>query len=326
MPQSVTIICAAWNESANLAQTLTLITNLKYDDPLEILVCAGGDDDTYAIASQFCPQITLLRQLPDDGKQKAVERCLAVATGEIIVFYDGDVLVNQASFQWLIEPILAGDEQVTTGVGRPLPEQIDQQFVRYQWVFQEHRQTANPAQYTHSVLGRNFALTRTVFEHAWPQTQARINEDFLIGLSIGEAGYRIRYVRESYVETDYPEAFWTYVRQTNRGLRANILVGQMLNKPQLVRDGFITGTIGLIGLLIPLASLILGPIGVVLWLIAWGLVAKRRTHYMRFRNELEGSNYPLVGWGLLKFMLASFVAWSWLWFQLLHPSWRTKWM
>ncbi|MGB1249203.1 MAG: glycosyltransferase [Candidatus Promineifilaceae bacterium] len=320
----VSIVIAAWNEEARIEGVLNRVLGIAYR-PIEFIVCAGGDDATYTLAATFQPRIILLRQRAGEGKQKAVKHCLTVSAGHIVVFYDGDVFANSDSFECLIAPILEDGEKAATGVSRPLPAQQRDLFVRYQWAFQEHRQTIRNTIYTHSVLGRNFALHRDILNVLQMQTTAAISEDLLLGLTLLDSGYKIRYVPESYVETLYPPDFWTYVRQTNRGLRGHIMIGLMLQKRSLLVNGTKTIAVGLCGLFAPLLALV-SWWGVLIWGLIWGGIVVRRTHYMRLRNEIENEFVSPFGWGLLKFTIASFVAWSWVAVQLFGRKWRTKWL
>ena len=105
---SVSILVAAWNEAPLIERHLASFARLTYSD-LQMVICAGGTDGTYAIASRFGgDRLIVLEQRSGEGKQSALRRCLAAATGQVIVLTDADCLITEDQLERLIEPILVG--------------------------------------------------------------------------------------------------------------------------------------------------------------------------------------------------------------------------
>lgn len=59
----VSFLVPAWNESKNIVPFISSYTNLKYPNK-ELVLCAGGQDDTYAQAMAYCgPDIKVIERL-----------------------------------------------------------------------------------------------------------------------------------------------------------------------------------------------------------------------------------------------------------------------
>src|SRR4051812_9393475 len=68
---SVSILVAAWNEAPLIERHLASFWGLTYSD-LQLVICAGGTDGTYAIASRFAgDRLIVLEQRSGEGKQRA---------------------------------------------------------------------------------------------------------------------------------------------------------------------------------------------------------------------------------------------------------------
>lgn len=97
----VTIVIAAFNEAAHIAQTIQNKLELDYPkELLEIIVVSDGSTDgTDEIVRGFAVRgVKLIRQEPRQGKTAGLNLALAQASGEIVAFsdansmYDKDVL------------------------------------------------------------------------------------------------------------------------------------------------------------------------------------------------------------------------------------------
>src|SRR5687768_5466499 len=86
----VSILVAAWNEAEHIDDLIASCLRWAYPRK-ELVLCAGGADDTLRRARRWeGAGVRVLEQLPGEGKQGALERCLREATGEIIVLTDAD--------------------------------------------------------------------------------------------------------------------------------------------------------------------------------------------------------------------------------------------
>src|SRR5579859_460989 len=88
----ISVLVAAWNEAAMIEAHLHSFQALSYPD-IELILCAGGSDDTLRRARQAAGRaVHILEQQAGEGKQQALARCAALASGEIIYLTDADCL------------------------------------------------------------------------------------------------------------------------------------------------------------------------------------------------------------------------------------------
>lgn len=106
---SVSIIIAAHNEEDVIADKLTNTLALTYPaDKMEVIVASNGSTDRTAdIVKSFEAQDSRFRLLdiPQKGKNPALNIALKEAKGEIFVFTDADSLLDPDSLNYLIAPL-----------------------------------------------------------------------------------------------------------------------------------------------------------------------------------------------------------------------------
>ncbi len=120
----VSVLVAAWNEADNIDDHIRSFLALGYPNA-ELVLCAGGDDDTSARATQRAAdaRVKVFAQRPGEGKQAALRRVLSAADGEVIMLTDADCEFTDEAFLRLVAPIAAGEAVVTTGGSEPKPAQ-----------------------------------------------------------------------------------------------------------------------------------------------------------------------------------------------------------
>ncbi|MEO0086344.1 MAG: glycosyltransferase [candidate division WOR-3 bacterium] len=95
---TVTVAIAARNEEANIGPKLTNTLDLDYPaDRLEVLVGSDGSDDQTDAIVKRCPdpRVRLLRLDQRSGKPSVLNRLVAAAQGEAILFTDADVRLDR---------------------------------------------------------------------------------------------------------------------------------------------------------------------------------------------------------------------------------------
>jgi cellulose synthase/poly-beta-1,6-N-acetylglucosamine synthase-like glycosyltransferase len=277
----VSILVAAWNESAGIKNHLNSIKNLSYPAK-EMILCAGGRDNTFAVASQFAnDQIRVMEQVSGEGKQRALERAYAFATGEIVFLTDADCVLNDASFAQTLSPLINDGEKVATGYAAPLDQQRSILLVRSQW-YVDHYSRAFSPDYVGGLIGRNAAIVRTTLDNVGAFSQpVKIGTDYFLAQKLLAAGERIRHVRST-VETEFKASIQPYFRQQSRWLRNILLHGQQFKNYKQVRHALLQCLIGAGVVLWTVALPFLGWFGVWVWLlvIAYGTLSRFR--YIRF--------------------------------------------
>jgi cellulose synthase/poly-beta-1,6-N-acetylglucosamine synthase-like glycosyltransferase len=115
----VTIIVAAFNETRVIRDKLRSSLAQRYPrHRLEVIVVSDGSSDgTDAIVQSYPdPRVTLLRQWPRAGKSLALNRAVAVARGEILVFTDADAMFAPDA----IGRLVAGFDDTSVHGGAPV--------------------------------------------------------------------------------------------------------------------------------------------------------------------------------------------------------------
>lgn len=104
----VSALVAVYNEETHLAECLESLLAQSYR-PLEIIVGDDGSTDASAAVAKRYPSVRLLAR-PHLGKAKTVNAAAAAATGEILLFLDGDLFFDRDYVARLVAPILSGAE------------------------------------------------------------------------------------------------------------------------------------------------------------------------------------------------------------------------
>jgi cellulose synthase/poly-beta-1,6-N-acetylglucosamine synthase-like glycosyltransferase len=224
VPQ-VSVLIAAWNEAAMIGRCLDSLLAIENAD-LEIIVCAGGTDDTLERARAYeSRQVVVLEQQPGEGKQGALRRCLAESSHAIIYLTDADCVVPADTLLRMVTMVDDGSEDVVTSDSLPLPEQTGNWLVQYQ----HHLDTVGSRRlpdYTNGMHGRNSAVRRSSLVAAggfgW---SAPIATDYTLSEQLQRQGFKIRHLSDAPVYSEYPESVSAFVSQRSRWLRNLILLG-----------------------------------------------------------------------------------------------------
>lgn len=230
----VSVLLPAWNESEMLADCIHSILALSYAN-IELVVCAGGSDNSLEISRTFSSEnVIVLEQHLGDGKQGALKRCFEISKGEIIFLTDSDCILNDEVFERTLAPLINDGENAATGTWRPLDRQVDIPFVQYQWSHHVYREVWM-AEYAPTLDGRNSAIKRDALEEVGAfEIPASIGTDYVLSKQLVNAGYRIRFVRNSNVQTEYPQTFTAYSRQISRWFRNHLVQGPLWREKSLV--------------------------------------------------------------------------------------------
>lgn len=306
----VSVLVAAWNEAAYIEGHIESFLSLRYPHK-ELILCAGGTDETYALAQRYVSQIVkVLAQQPGEGKQRALARAFPETEGEIIFLTDADCLLDDGAFESTLFPVTEGTEQVCTGGSRPLDEQLDDPFVVAQAFNQLYSSVHTPT-YVEGLLGRNCAVARTVLEQSKGLlAEAPTGTDYVLAKHLLKTGAKIRFLASSQVHTSYPTTVTDYISQQSRWLKNLLLRGHEYRDWIHVKHALLTSFMGLTMLLTPFMSFIFGRLGALLTLLIWSVPLLSRLRYGRLGVQLWPTSTPTRLYDLVRVMVADFVAWS----------------
>lgn len=277
LPQ-VSVLVAAWNEAAQIERHIQSFQALRYPYK-ELILCAGGEDGTYALASRLAgDQVTVLEQQPGEGKQRALRHCLPLAQGDIIFLTDADCELDDEVFERTCYLIAIGMERVCTGGSRPSPELMQNSFVMIQAATQVYHALRAPS-YASGLLGRNCAVERMLLEQSGGlDADAPTGTDYVLAKKLVQTGARIRHIPESRIATSYPMSTSKYIRQQNRWLRNIVLHGPRFGAFDEVRASLTTSAIGIGMLLMPIGIIVFGPVLLMAWfsLLVYAFLSRLR--------------------------------------------------
>lgn len=215
----VSMVFAAHNEAAVIAQKMENCARLDYAvESLEILVgCDGCTDATAALARSAAPPNTSVYEFPERcGKPAVLNKLLPLARGDIVVFCDANTECERDAIHALVRHFkqsdvgcVCGELRLRSTDGHPTGEHI---YWRYETLLKFLESRLN------MLVGANgalFAIRRSLFTAIPPDG---IVEDFLIGLDIRAAGYRVVYEPEAVAwEESAPNARQEFRRRVRIG-------------------------------------------------------------------------------------------------------------
>ena len=196
---AITLIIAAYNEQAVIAGKLENALALDYPrGRLQILVAAdGSDDETVAIVQSFAERGVELSYTPERaGKMAAINRAVAKAAGEIVVFSDANNLYDAGGLKALVAPFCDSSVGATSGAkiiqrGDGVLGDSEGLYWKYESFL---KQQENRLGSTTGVVGEMLAIRRALFE---PAPAWVINDDFYLAMQVIRKGYRVLYVPEA---------------------------------------------------------------------------------------------------------------------------------
>jgi len=114
----VSVVVAAYNESATIAQVLRRVAELPLRTEI-VVVDDGSIDDTRDVLDRLrreeLPDLRLEAHEKNRGKGAALRTGIAAARGDVVVFQDADLEYDPADVPRLLAPIIAGHADVVYG-------------------------------------------------------------------------------------------------------------------------------------------------------------------------------------------------------------------
>ena len=239
----VTVLIAAYQEEAAIADTLQTIATEHYPGPVEVLVLNDGSTDrTAEVAGRAIerlefPANTEVRQIDfpvNRGKAAVLNDGLAAARYELIVTIDGDSRLNRDALTAIVERLMSDPDNTQAVAGAVLVRNSRANLLTraQEWDYflgiaavkrmQSLYQGTLVAQGAFSIY-RKQALIEA---GGWPDT---VGEDIVLSWALLSKGYRIGYAEDAIVWTNAPTQLKQFARQRQRWARGLI---EALNEHQ----------------------------------------------------------------------------------------------
>ena len=284
----VSVLVAAWEESASIGEHIRGFVRLGHP-ARQLVLCAGGSDGTYELASAMADtNVIVLEQHAGEGKQHALQRCLEVADGEIIMLTDADCLYSEGAFRRLIRPLVDGTSDVATGYRVPLQEQRTNPIARLQW-FSESAD-GRVQHHVSGLWGGNCAITRQAILRAGAFLEpAATGTDYVQARLLLNAGYRIDWISDSRVETRYPGDVGSYVRVWRRWIKNIMIHGPRLGDWRGTSETVLAVAMAAVVLGSPLLAPVLGRVAFVVPMTALSMATMNRIRRVAIGAAVTGS-------------------------------------
>jgi biofilm PGA synthesis N-glycosyltransferase PgaC len=222
----ISILVAAYDEAASIADTLESIAKSGYSGDFEVIVVDDGSTDTTAdiAARQPYPWLRVLRQHRNQGKSAALNRGLAESRYELIVTLDADSLLYQDALKRLVERYLSDPAETRAVAGTMLVRNSRRNWVTraQEWDYfhgiaaikrvQSLYQGTLVAQGAFSIYSR--ATVREL--GGWKDC---VGEDIVLTWAFLQAGWRVGHAEDACCFTNAPESLKQFIRQRQRWAR-----------------------------------------------------------------------------------------------------------
>lgn len=192
---SMSVIVAAFNEARVIARKIASTLEQPYPrDRLEVIVVSDGSTDgtDRIVASYGDPRVTLVRQEPRAGKSAALNRGVAAARGDVLVFTDANALFAPGALARLAAPfgdprvgLVSGQGLYAGGAGRDA-RAVAGGYVRYEARIKAGESALG---FLASADGAIYALRRHLYRDLAP---SEVN-DLLHPIAAALAGYESRF-------------------------------------------------------------------------------------------------------------------------------------
>lgn len=205
-----------YNEEKNIGLLLSEITSWKKDIEI-VVVSSGSSDSTNDIVRSF-NDVKLLVEESRKGKVSALKKIISIARGDVVIFTDGDVLLDESSIDTLKDYF--EDQQAIACTGRVVP--IDGKSIVMNrlasiscQVWDELRKNSGRTGGFLYPTGYLHAVRKSVIRTIEIDNQV-INDDAVIGILLYKQGVAYKYCREAVVRVRFPDNFSDYFRQKVR--------------------------------------------------------------------------------------------------------------
>jgi cellulose synthase/poly-beta-1,6-N-acetylglucosamine synthase-like glycosyltransferase len=220
--EPVTVVVAAYNEAKVIGATLSSLLKTDYRGEMEIVVVDDGSiDRTSAEVEKIAstdPRVRLIQQ-ENRGKAHALQRGIAAARNEFIIFIDADTHCQQDTFSQLLAPF--NDPKIGAVSGHAKVGNLGSfiarcQSLEYTVGFNLDRRAYTRWNCITVVPGAISAIRRAAIRRAGGISLETLAEDTDLTLTLHKQRLRIVYIPGAIAWTEAPETVRALSRQRFR--------------------------------------------------------------------------------------------------------------
>ena len=229
----VTVLVAAYNESAAIKDTMTSLARQDYAGEFEVLVLNDGSkDDTLVLARSAAEELRFpssgsirVVDFPvNRGKSAVLNDGLKIARHDLIITIDGDSWVRRDGLSQIVGRLLSDPADTAAVAGAVMVRNSRENFLTrgQEWDYFHGIAAVKRMQgMYHGTLVAQGAFSlyrRSVLEAVggWPEC---VGEDIVVSWAILEKGYRIGYADSALAFTNVPTTFRQFALQRKRWSR-----------------------------------------------------------------------------------------------------------
>ena len=226
---AVSILIAAYDEEASIADTLRSIANQDYPGAFEVIVIDDGSRDRTAAIVDACDDewLKLLRQPANAGKSAALNRGLAEASFDLIVTLDADSFLYRDALRNLVERYMSDPPNTRAVAGTMLVRNSRRNWVTkaQEWDYFHGIAAIKRVQslYEGTLVAQGaFSLyERAVLREVGGWVDC-IGEDIVLTWAMLRRGFRVGHAEDACCFTNAPDTLRQFVRQRQRWARGMI--------------------------------------------------------------------------------------------------------
>ncbi len=182
MPR-VTVVTAAYNAAAHIAQTVESVLAQTYPDFDYIVVDDGSSDETVEIVTRYAPRVMVIRQ-ENAGAGAARNRGVELATGDYVAIVDADDVWAPGKLE---RQVAAMDQDLTAGLcyTNALSVTADGSTLEPVMVAPHRPLTCRVAMTgCHPIVTSSVLFRRRFLENRPYRTDLRATEDYHVNLKV----------------------------------------------------------------------------------------------------------------------------------------------
>lgn len=240
----ITILVAAYNESASILGTLESIDRNNYPGELKVIVVNDGSSDNTLelLGTVSYPWLQVLDMGQNVGKARALTKALELVTTSLTLTVDGDSYLYKNALANLIRRYLSDPANTRAVAGAVLVRNSRVNLVTkvQEWDYFHGIAAIKRLQslYHGTLVAQGaFSVYDTQVLRqlgGWPHT---VGEDIVLTWGILKAGYRVGFAENACLFTNAPETWLQFIRQRQRWSRGLVeafkLHWQLLFKPRM---------------------------------------------------------------------------------------------
>jgi len=223
---AVSILIAAYNEEASIADTLRSINNQDYPGVFEVFVIDDGSQDRTAAIVDACDNdwLHLLRQPHNAGKSAALNRGLAEARFDLVVTLDADSFLYRDALRNLVERYLSDPPNTRAVAGTMLVRNSRRNWVTkaQEWDYFHGIAAIKRVQslYQGTLVAQGaYSLYERAALHEIGGWVDCVGEDIVLTWAMLRKGWRVGHAEDACCFTNAPESLHQFVRQRQRWAR-----------------------------------------------------------------------------------------------------------